>query len=47
MDALQKIIDNLTKNKFLFGISLHVHQNGKECVNSSSHFAAATVIVVG
>ena len=39
MDYLQKILDNSIKNKYLFGVSLGVHQDGKDWFGVSGNFA--------
>ena len=39
MDYLQKILNNSIKNKYLFGISLGVHQDGKDWFGVSGDFA--------
>ena len=39
MDYLQKILNNSINNKYLFGISLGVHQDGKDWFGVSGDFA--------
>lgn len=39
MDYLQKIVDHSIKNKYLFGISLGVHHDGKDWFGTSGNFA--------
>ena len=39
MDYLQEVLDNSTNNKYLFGITLSVHQDGKDWFGVSGNFA--------